>query len=262
MGDGTQQKRCGRCKAVQPVDQFRRDRSNKDGLTSWCKSCWKEFRASLDYDIDPAIREKRCSRCKTIRPVGEFSAYRKSRDGLCSWCKSCVNEHGRHRSATLNYEVDPALRDKRCGKCKVVKPVGEFQRNRRNSDGLQANCRACMKEINRDWYERNKPKMAGLSRAWAAKNPEKAKAIGRRSNLKRQYGLTSEDYDRLLESQGGKCAGCGDCSDAAVLHVDHDHETGEVRGLLCGPCNRTIGMAMDRPDRLIGLTRYLQSRSV
>lgn len=256
MVDSTHQKRCTRCKESKSSDQFSSNRKNKDGLAAWCKPCWKEFRASLDYDVDPAIREKRCSRCKTVQPVDQFSPYRKSRDGLGSWCKSCVNEHGRQRSATLNYEVDPALPEKRCGKCGVVKPVEEFDRQRRRRDGLQVNCRACMREINRAWYERNKEKMAGLSTAWAAKNPERAKAIGRKGHLWKTYGLTLEDYDRRLEAQGGKCV-CGAAGE--LLHVDHDHETGEVRGLLCGPCNRTIGMALDSPERLMALARYLQT---
>jgi hypothetical protein len=115
-----------------------------------------------------------------------------------------------------------------------------------------------MKEVNREWYERNTDKMAALSRAWAASNPDRAKAIGRKGHLKKTYGLTLEDYDRLLEAQGGKCV-CG--STKKPLHVDHDHETGEVRGLLCGPCNRTIGMALESPERLMALVRYLKRRS-
>lgn len=255
MTDITLQKRCSRCKKIKPADQFRRDRSNKDGLTGWCKSCWKEFRAALDYDVDPSVREKRCSKCKEIKPVDQFSPYRKSRDGLGSWCKPCANEHARESAHQLNYDVDPTIREKRCGKCKEIKSVDQFDRNRRRKDGLQTRCRACMKEINGDWYAQNKDKASVLAKAYAAANPEKMKAIGRKGHLKKTYGLTLDDYDRMLEAQGGQCV-CGVVEDP--LHVDHDHDTGEVRGLLCGSCNRTLGMALDSPERLLVLARYLR----
>lgn len=257
MVDSTFQKHCSRCGMIRPVDQFRRDRSNKDGLSGWCKSCWKEFRASLDYDVDPTLREKRCSRCKETKPVDQFSSYRKNKDGLGSWCKSCANEHGRVRSANLNYEIDPTLREKYCSRCKETKPVGEFDRQRRSRDGLQPRCRACMKEVNRAWYERNKEKMSALSKAWAANNPEKAKAARRKGHLKKAYCLTPEDVQRMRAEQNNECAGCGTTFNGSTPHVDHDHETGAVRGLLCGPCNKALGMALESPERLLGLVRYL-----
>lgn len=255
MSDTTLQKRCSRCRDTKPADQFRRDRSNKDGLTGWCKTCWKDFRASLDYDVDPTLCEKCCSRCKSVKPVDQFGAYRKNKDGLCSWCRTCSSDHNRDRSLTLNYVVDPEMREKLCGKCKNTKPVDQFDRNRRRKDGLQNRCRACLKEINRDWYAQNKDRAAELARAWAADNPDLVKAAGRKGHLKKMYGLTLEDYDQLLEAQGGECV-CGAVEDP--LHVDHDHGTGEVRGLLCGSCNRTLGMASDSPERLLALVEYLR----
>lgn len=255
------EKLCGKCRKIKPAGQFNRDRHNNDGLGAWCKVCWKEHRASCDYDIDPTIYEKCCSRCKLVKPVDQFSPYRTSKDGLCSWCKSCANEHSRERGRKLNYDVDQTIRDKYCSRCKETKPVGEFDRQRRSRDGLQTRCRTCMKEVNSDWYQRNKDKMAALSRAWAANNPEKAKAIGHKGHLRKTYGLTLDDYDKLLAMQDGKCAGCGDEFGDNVPHVDHNHETGAVRALLCGPCNKALGMALESPERLIALARYMQSQN-
>jgi len=62
-----------------------------------------------------------------------------------------------------------------------------------------------------------------------------------RAYLLRQYGLTSADYDRLLESQRGVCGICGQPPKNNLLAVDHDHKTGRVRGLLCSPRNRHLG---------------------
>lgn len=255
MVDPTREKRCGKCRETKSVSEFNRDRHNKDGFGNWCKSCWRQWRASRDYDVDPAIREKRCSRCKQIRPVEEFSPYRKSKDGLGSWCKPCANEHGRERGSKLNYDIDQTISEKYCSRCKGIKPVGEFDRQRRSRDGLQKRCRACMREVNHDWHERNKEKASELRRVWVANNPERVKAIGRKGHLKKEYGLSLEDYDQLVKAQDGKCV-CG--SMTKPLHVDHDHKTGAVRGLLCGPCNRTIGMALESPERLMALVRYLE----
>jgi hypothetical protein len=74
--------------------------------------------------------------------------------------------------------------------------------------------------------------------------------------LNAKYGLTPEDFDRLLEEQHGACAVCGR-EMGADLHVDHDHKTNEVRGLLCGSCNRGIGLLQENPKVLYAAGRYL-----
>lgn len=75
------------------------------------------------------------------------------------------------------------------------------------------------------------------------------------------YGITLEDYDEMLEWQGGGCAICGSPVGDGVgrrLSVDHDHETGEVRGLLCSRCNAGLGMFQDRQDLLLRAVEYLE----
>ena len=74
----------------------------------------------------------------------------------------------------------------------------------------------------------------------------KKKVSDRKSHLKRKYGLTLEAFDELLAAQGGGCAICGK-PDAD--NVDHDHETGRVRGILCFNCNIAIGQFDDDEDR-------------
>jgi hypothetical protein len=68
-------------------------------------------------------------------------------------------------------------------------------------------------------------------------------------NLMRKYGLTRENYEALLEEQSGRCGICGEPF-AQSPHVDHDHRTGRVRGLLCRRCNRAIGFFDDDPELL------------
>ncbi len=101
-------------------------------------------------------------------------------------------------------------------------------------------------------------------RVWKEKNPEKVAATRRRAALRR-YGITPEDYDRMLAEQGGACAICSSYDPRARggnFHVDHNHETGEVRALLCGPCNVAIGMLQEDPQRARNLANYLEAHRV
>jgi hypothetical protein len=72
--------------------------------------------------------------------------------------------------------------------------------------------------------------------------------------LRKHFGISLEQYNIMVEDQGGRCAICGEESQ---LHVDHDHETTEVRGLLCNNCNNGLGRFLDRPDLLRKAAEYL-----
>ena len=82
----------------------------------------------------------------------------------------------------------------------------------------------------------------------------------RRYNLMRYYGVTPEDWDAMFEQQGGRCALCNaeQCPTGRRFAVDHDHETGDVRGLLCYRCNAFVAMAEETPERRIRLDEYLE----
>jgi hypothetical protein len=89
------------------------------------------------------------------------------------------------------------------------------------------------------------------------------------ANLKRLYGITFADYERMLAEQGGGCAICGSKTSKAIIrgkevlfHVDHDHETGVVRGLLCAKCNLGLGSFEDEPDLLRAAAEYLSVRRI
>lgn len=77
-----------------------------------------------------------------------------------------------------------------------------------------------------------------------------------------KYLLTAQELRDLFESQGSCCAVCREALQiiGSRTHIDHDHDTGEVRGFLCGPCNRAIGMMQDSPSRLRAAAAYLDAR--
>lgn len=99
------------------------------------------------------------------------------------------------------------------------------------------------------------------TKEWATQHPEEWERHRRRSWLKRKYGITPEDYDRILAAQGGVCAICRTPPPdprGFRMHVDHDHESGRVRGILCGPCNQGIGNLGDDVERLRAAIKYLR----
>lgn len=107
-----------------------------------------------------------------------------------------------------------------------------------------------VRDYNRVWRANNKDVMKRHATKWREANPEKWKAISRKAYLRRLYGLTPESYEAMLVKQGFSCAICGipHYLTSKDLAVDHDHDTGAIRGLLCGPCNQGLGFFMDRPE--------------
>ena len=135
---------------------------------------------------------------------------------------------------------------KKCKKCKETKPLTEFYSR---GDRVASICRVC------DMQKKMEFK---------AKYPEKVKARDRRYALKKLYGITIEEYNRLLKEQDECCAICGKHQLDFEKHlvVDHDHNTGEVRGLLCNNCNLMIGNSKDDPDILINGSKYLLGEAI
>lgn len=134
--------------------------------------------------------------------------------------------------------------EKKCSKCGTVKHVDLFHRNRAMHDGLANYCKPCA---------------IANSAAWA-RGPGKAR------RRERAYGLTEAQYEALLVAQNRVCAIChsararkSEQGAGCALHVDHDHETGAVRGLLCFSCNAGLGKFGDDPDRLMAAAAYLQA---
>jgi hypothetical protein len=127
---------------------------------------------------------------------------------------------------------------KRCPDCGEVKPLDEFPRNKNSKDGRHTYCKPCHNARGRETYER----LHGGTRHY---------------HLKRRYGISADEFDELVRQQGGVCAICGRPDPE---HVDHDHVTGEVRGILCFNCNGGLGQFRDSVDSLRAAAAYLESR--
>ncbi|MGY1687715.1 endonuclease VII domain-containing protein [Geodermatophilus sp. SYSU D00867] len=122
-----------------------------------------------------------------------------------------------------------------CPDCDTVKPISEFPTTTANSSGVHSYCKPCHNV--RGKASRDK---VGGSRTY---------------HLQRRYGITAEEADAMLAAQGGLCA---ICRTAPAAHVDHDHDTGRVRQLLCFHCNGGLGQFKDDPAALRAAAGYVE----
>lgn len=99
------------------------------------------------------------------------------------------------------------------------------------------------------------------ARKWRGENPEliRDRQVGYR--LKFHHGIERGDYDRILAEQGGGCAICGATAAGrwGTLHVDHDHTTGALRGILCHRCNTALGLFGEDPGLMDRAADYLEA---
>lgn len=94
-------------------------------------------------------------------------------------------------------------------------------------------------------------------REWTKKNESHARRRIREWHLKKLYGITIAQYDAMVDKQGGVCRICESLPGKRRLGVDHCHDTGRIRGLLCFKCNAAIGFLNDNPTAVIRLLAYL-----
>ncbi|MFE2563042.1 endonuclease VII domain-containing protein [Streptomyces mirabilis] len=168
-------------------------------------------------------------------------------------CKQCILDRMRRRRGSSKtgpasrYKGDEHARLaalaaglKRCPECGTGKSPDAFNRSARSPDGLHPYCRDCQASKRRAGY------YADLEMARLRKRAS-------------QFGITLEHLQELIKDQSNGCAICGkQCSTGKALALDHDHETGAFRGLLCANCNRGIGYLQDSPDIARSALAYLE----
>ncbi|MER5880613.1 MULTISPECIES: endonuclease VII domain-containing protein [unclassified Streptomyces] len=176
--------------------------------------------------------QRGCSRCKQNKPRAAFARNKSMRDGLQVYCRECSAEHYRQRQEakgrTVRAKVPVPSGHKRCPQCQVARPHAEWERNKSSSDGWASYCRECRAERNRISY------------------------------FRRKYGLTPAELDAMVAEQRGICC---ICLTAPAEHVDHCHQTGRVRGVLCFSCNAALGQFKDRPDAIRRAATYLEGNA-
>ena len=132
---------------------------------------------------------------------------------------------------------------KTCSKCKEEKQLIDFAKTGRREGLFASLCKPCSSK---------------KASAWNKNNPEKRRLYSRRNKLKKQYGISPEQYDEMIKSQEAKCL---ICEKNRKLVIDHNHKTGEVRGLLCNQCNAGIGYFYENPSIMKKAIKYVIKNS-
>lgn len=154
------------------------------------------------------------------------------------------------------------VKTKVCSTCRKKRAAKFFSRRVASRDGLHLVCKSCDNARLKRWRKKN----PGYSAKWFARHPGYKEArlkrdplMNRRGHLRYAYGMTLDDFDRLLARQRKKCAICRRTSFKPV--VDHNHKTGKVRGILCPRCNCAIGFLSESPPIFKRALKYIQRYS-
>jgi hypothetical protein len=167
---------------------------------------------------------KECRVCKKEKELDNFYFQKKGKYQRGTECKSCRSK--KHKDTYTSTMPTYPEGMKGCTKCKKVMVYSKFSTTGK-SVGYSSRCKKCIVEA------------------------------GRPSYYMKKYGITVEDYNRMFISQGGNCAICNK-PDERRLCVDHDHDTGKVRELLCNHCNTGLGKFLDSRELLEVAKNYLK----
>lgn len=255
LGEGAL-KKCARCEEEKPFDQFAKHKRARDGLQAYCRKCNTQAKRESvarhsglpDCDCRTCVKRglaalalKRCSGCAEIKSYEAFHISRASKDGRHTMCIVCdltrQRESAQIREQRAHGDSCPCecctSGVKECAWCGEIKARDQFSMLRASRDGLQQHCRKCQSKQRRF----------------------------------RLYGIDEDDFQAMLERQGGQCATCNrDFTEDLVPHIDHDHRCcpdksrtcGKcTRKLLCKPCNTALGQIQDNPATAMALATYL-----
>jgi hypothetical protein len=192
------------------------------------------------------MQTKICNKCKEEKEISEFYKQKRGKFGVSSICILCEKSP----SARRDFLVPKGF--KLCKVCDKEKSLSEFYKDKNCGDGFDSICKICDKEKYRESRKitRKKYKKQDINRT-----------------LQREYGITLNDYNKILSEQSNVCAICGQPESrknqfgVIRLAVDHDHQTGKVRGLLCNRCNRAIGLFSDNFLIINEASNYLRKHN-
>lgn len=151
-----------------------------------------------------------------------------------------------------------------CTKCGASRQISAYSKDRSKPDGRHSQCKLCHRAhyeamvLRRTAEEHQRAK--DRSRQWRLDNPKRASRTVRNATLKKKYGITADEYDRMFSAQGNSCAICGRSEHGGngAFHVDHDHKTGKIRAILCQGCNTSLGHMNEDPSLLRKAATYLE----
>lgn len=235
---------CNHCKINKPLSEFHKDKSRKNGFYVVCKKCVTVYQKSI---------YKKCIDC------GKEIWYSSIR------CKTCDVKY-RYKLGTLKPKKATNIIGKRFKYLVVTKAI----KDKHGRNRWICNCDCGKTTVARTGdLNRGNAKSCGCKRfpkgkehpLWTGGNTPESQ---RNRELNSLYGISLKDYQQMLKNQNGVCAICGKAETrkanngkTRVLSVDHNHQSGKVRALLCCDCNQALGMLKDNIRILNNMIKYL-----
>lgn len=197
-----------------------------------------------------SITTKICSACRQEKTLDMYYRSKDRRSGYYNKCKVCVD----NRVPTSPKQSERLPLTKRCKACGEDKELNLFPIDKKAKYGRRVYCKTC--EKTRREAEGNH---AEKQRIWRNNNREGYRTYARLWSYKKLgINITEEQYVSLKERQDNKCALCGNSpKQDRVLCLDHNHATGQPRGLLCNDCNIGLGKFKDDIEVLAKAIVYL-----
>jgi hypothetical protein len=285
---------CGNCK---PTEDFADDATKADGKNASCRECASNesrmrremLKARTPYEI-PTPTQKRCQKCKLVLAAFMFGCDAGNPDGLRQKCKPCSSTESSERRERRTAKRKVQAVSKPCSRCGIVKEPEAYSRDKSMCDGLHSRCRECLKDLQREWLHKNRDRTDEeiakatpsfkrcshcaevLPAAAFPKSRMVRDGLSNRCRLCRALrgkGMTVDGFRALLEKQAGCCAICNikfrlkmndttEYGQTQNIYIDHDHATGQVRGLLCPKCNTAIGLLGDMSETVRKAAAYLE----
>jgi hypothetical protein len=245
------EKRCTACLNWLGLDNFPNLRKSFLGKHNHCNVCEAKRAETIrrSKGVNPPVKpvvlhgdvvSRSCSKCKCLKRLSEYDIAPSGFLGHDSECKKCKRERSELRRRSkgvqparqvpilVNENGEPTHRE--CSKCAKMLPLGDFHKHNGGTAFLNRHpyCKDCSAE----------------------------------RHLISKYGITLKDKAQMHEKQHQACAICQNPIALEAIHVDHCHATGKVRGLLCSPCNKALGLLKDDSVRCINMALYLQANAV
>jgi hypothetical protein len=176
-------------------------------------------------------------------------------DGMSAY-KRPLNKEDKARY-DANWDNIFLVKEKKCGRCKMIKKYDEFGKNKSEKTGLKSYCHQCESIVRREFYQKNPGKMKEQRKKRYMESPD----MYHWRNIQSKYGISEIEYNIMLNNQNNVCAICGEKRNFKQndrLCVDHCHKKNVVRGLLCGRCNMLLGCADDKIYILENAIKYLK----
>lgn len=250
-------RRCPKCKIDKSLSEFNRSKYTSHGHEYVCRACTQirreGYRRKLGMKpapVKPRVDGKRqCSSCLEFKDSSEFSASKSTstRDKLSSQCKACISKHAEQRRREKG--IKPARKivhingGKVCSKCDEWRPLDEYSRSSKQTDGLSSVCLHCRRVYQRQFYQENRERLREWQQQYKKENPERRREISKayrdknpeyyrmktrnRRARKRELlsDFTIEEWRRCLDYFHHCCAACGrplvDLFGERTAHADH-----------------------------------------